>query len=322
MTDFILVTDYAWPNLDIEQDIFATHNLEIIAAKTGDEDELIALAQKYDPVAIMTNWKIVSAAVLAQAPRCKIVARYGVGVDNIDIDYATKNGMVVTNVPDYCYQEVADHVMAMLLACARNLVPLAADTRQGGWDLHHSGRPFARLADQRLGIVGFGLTGRAVAQRALGFGLKPLAFTPRLTADEVPIGVSATQNLDELLTHSDYVSLNLPANPQTAGLVNSEFLAKMKPTAYLINTARGAIIDEAALYEALTTGQIRGAALDVLQKEAPHTQNPLLTLDNVIVTPHAAFYSPTAIAELQHKAANQVVMALQGQTPTYLVNGE
>ena len=322
MTNHVLVTDYAWPDLEIERGIFSEFDLEIVTAVEGDEKELKTLAQKVDPVAIMTNWKIVSAAVLAHAPRCKVVARYGVGVDNIDIDYATKNGVMVTNVPDYCYQEVADHVMAMLLACARNLVPLATDTRRGGWDLHHSGRPFARLADQKLGIVGFGLIGRAVAQRALGFGLKPLAYTPRLTAGDVPRGVTATQNLDELLTNSDYVSLNLPANPQTAGLVDSQFLAKMKPTAYLINTARGAIIDETALYTALTTGQIRGAALDVLQKEAPHTQNPLLTLDNVIVTPHAAFYSPAAIAELQHKAASQVIMALHGKTPTYLVNGE
>lgn len=317
----VLVTDYAWPDLAIEKEKFAAHNLEIVAAKSGEEAELISLAEEHDPVAIMTNWQIVSPAVIDAAPACRVIARYGVGVDNIAVDYAQQKGIVVTNVPDYCFEEVADHVFGFILALARNIVPLVANTRTGEWNLHASPRPFARLKGQTVGIIGFGLIGRAVAKRAAGFGLQVQAYTPRLSPADVSPGVTVAADLPSLLANSDYVSLNVPANAETERMVDELFLAQMKPSAYLINTSRGAVVDENALLRALKDGTIRGAALDVLNEEKAGSGNPLLELDNVLITPHAAFYSPAAIEELQHKAAEQVIKVLGGEEPDYEVKG-
>lgn len=313
----ILITDYAWPTLDIEQDILGEIGGELVVAQTGAVDELIELAA--DVHAILTNWKKVPAAVLEAAPHCQIVCRYGVGLDNIDVVKATELGMLVTNVPDYCLEETSDHAMALLLACARSIVKLANSTRAGEWNLQ-IGRKYPRLNEQTLGIVGFGNIAQALVPKAKGFGLHIIAYTPHLTAERAGPHVEATNDLSYLLRQSDYVSLHVPATPQTHHLINAETLRQMKPTAYLINTARGSVVDEAALLTALQEGWIQGAGLDVLVNEAPNSNNPLLQLDNAIITPHAAFYSDSAIAELQHKAATQVKQVLVGERPRYIIN--
>lgn len=315
----ILITDYAWPTLNIERDILSAIDGELVVAQTGEVEELVELAADVD--AILTNWKQVPAAVLEAAPHCKIVCRYGVGLDNIAVQKATELGIIVTNVPDYCMEETSDHAMAMLLACARSIVKLTNATRAGEWNLQ-IGRKFPRLNEQTLGIIGFGNIAQALVPKALGFGLRLIAYTPRLTAERAGPHVEATNDLSYLLRESDYVSLHLPATAATHHLINEEALRQMKPTAYLINTARGSIVDEVALLKALQEGWIQGAGLDVLVNEAPHTNNPLFELDNVIVTPHAAFYSDSAIAELQHKAATQVKQVLSGERPRYIVNPE
>ena len=312
----VLVTDYAWPSLDIEREILAGADAELVAAERGDEDELAELAAGSN--AILTNWKRVPASALDAAPRCLLVSRYGVGVDNIPVERATELGILVSNVPDFCVEEVSDHAMALLLACARRVVTAARMTREGTWDLGPI-RSVPRMRGQTVGLVGFGNIARRLVPKAQGFGLRVLAYTPRLSPGEAD-GVELTNDLDRLLVESDYVSIHAPATPDTRGLIGEEQLRRMKSTAYLVNASRGALVDEDALERALRKGWIAGAALDVLSEEPPAPTHPLLGLDNVIVTPHAAFYSKDAIVELQTKAAQNVAMVLRGEVPATVVN--
>jgi D-3-phosphoglycerate dehydrogenase len=315
----VLVTDYAWPSLDAERRILSVIGAELIVADAGTEEELLRLAPRAD--AILTCWRPVTAAVLDAAPRCRVVARYGIGLDNIAVDHATRLGILVTNVPGFCVEEVSDHALALLLACARQVVAFARATRTGRWE-RGSGLPLRRLRGQTLGLIGFGAIARALAIKAHCLGLHVVAYTPRLVPDALGSLGTATNDLGELLRASDYVSVHVPLTNETRRLIGARELALMKPTAYLINTSRGAVIDEAALFRALTEGEIAGAALDVLAQEPPEPDNPLLALDNVIVTPHAAFSSEEAIATLQRRAAEQVATVLRGDIPEYLVNPE
>jgi D-3-phosphoglycerate dehydrogenase / 2-oxoglutarate reductase len=314
-----LVTDHAWPSLDIEREILSRIGAELVVAETGDEDELVELAADVD--AILTNWKRVPEAAVRAAQRCAVIARYGVGVDNIPVQLATELGIVVANVPDFCVNEVADHTMALLLACARRLIPFTSETRSGVWSLDRApGLP--RLRDQTLGLVGFGRIAQALVPRASGFGLRVLAYSRRLAdrAAELTSGVEIAPSLENLLCAADYVSLHVPATPETTGLIGQRELAQMKPSAYLINTSRGALIDEQALARALGNQDIAGAALDVLSKEPPPAGLPLLAAPNLIVTPHAAFYSDASIHEVQTRAATNVASVLTGEVPEHVVN--
>ena len=317
MTNRILITDIAWPDLDIEREVLAAVDGEIMLAGGGTPEEIIALAPQAD--AILTCWKDVPAEALDIAPNCRVVSRYGIGLDNIPIDSATELGMLVTNVPDFCLEEVSDHVMALLLTTARQLFPLARTPDRSGWT-RDTPRPIPRVRGQTLGLIGFGNIARALVAKALGFGLRVIAFTPRLRAEDAPEGVEVTNDLSVLLAASDYVSIHCPLSDETAHLIDAAALAQMKPSALLINTSRGGVIDESALIQALQDGQIGGAALDVTEPEPPSADNPLLALENVIVTPHAAFYSVAATAELARKAAQNVVTVLQGGVPKTLIN--
>jgi D-3-phosphoglycerate dehydrogenase len=306
----VLVTDFAWPSLDVEREVLSRVGAELVVAQTGEEAELIELAPDVD--AILTNWRRVPETAVRNAPRCLVIGRYGVGVDNIPVELATELGIVVANVPDFCVNEVADHAMGLLLACA------------GVWSLEHApGLP--RLAEQTLGIVGFGRIARELVPRARGFGLRVVVYTPRLAVAGVAAGelageVELAASLDELLGAADYVSLHVPATTKSAGLIGEHELAQMKPTAYLINTSRGTLIDEDALARALGEQQIAGAALDVLSREPPPPDLPLLGAPNVILTPHAAFYSDASIHEVQTRAATNVVTVLTGDVPEHIVN--
>ena len=282
-------------------------------------DEIIALAPQAD--AILTCWKDVPAEALDIAPNCRVVSRYGIGLDNIPIGRATELGMLVTNVPDFCLEEVSDHVMALLLATARQLFPLARTAERSDWT-RETPRPIPRVKGQTLGLIGFGNIARALVPKALGFGLRVMAYTPRLRPEDAPQGVEVTNELATLLAASDYVSIHSPLTEETAHLIDDAALAQMKPNALLINTSRGGVIDERALVQALKEGRIAGAALDVTDPEPPSGDNPLLSLENVIVTPHAAFYSVAATAELARKAAENVVTVLRGEVPKTLVNAD
>lgn len=313
----VLVTDYAWPTLDIEQRVLSEAGAELVIAPSGAAEELIQLAAQVD--AILTCWKQVPPAALDASPRCRIVSRYGIGLDNIPVEHATQLGILVTNVPDFCLEEVSDHTLALLLACARHVVQYAQATHNGVWNLKQ-GQPMFRLRGQTLGLIGYGNIAQTLAPKAAAFGLKIMAYTPRLEAGPLePFGV-ATNDLDFLLSQSDYVSIHAPLTLETRRLIDARALRLMKPTAYLINTARGAIIDEEALYQALSEGWIAGAALDVLTQEPAGPTNPLLSLENIVITPHAAFYSEAAVAELAEKAAVHVAQVFRGARPTNLVN--
>jgi len=319
MTSRILITDIAWPDYEIEKEVLSAVEGEIMLAGGGTPAEIIELAPRAD--AILTCWKDVPPEALDIAPDCKVVSRYGIGLDNIPIGRATELGMLVTNVPDFCLEAVCDHVMALLLATARQLLPLARNPDRSGWT-RETPRPIPRVRGQTLGLIGFGNIARALVPKALGFGLRVIAYTPRLRQNDAPEGVEVTNDLAALLSTSDYISIHCPLTEETAHIIDEAALAQMKSSALLINTSRGGVIDEEALILALQDGRIGGAALDVTDPEPPSAENPLLALENVIVTPHAAFYSVAATAELARKAAANVVTVLQGGVPKTLVNEE
>lgn len=305
----VLITDYAWPDVSIERETLAAGNAELIVADKTDAESLAKLAAPCD--AIMTNWAKVPASVIGAAPNCKIVSRLGIGLDNIDVDYCTAHKIVVTNVPDYCLIEVAEHALALMYALARKVAFYHWETKSGRYNLQ-AGPKLRRMEGQTLGLIGFGAIGRVMAQKALGLGLKVIAYN-RSQKDPMP-GVTYV-DLPTLLRESDYVSLHIPATPETKHLLGAEQFVLMKPTAYLINTARGAVLDEAALAVALEKGQLAGAALDVQQKEpCDLTQKPF-TDPRVIVTPHAAFVSEESLADLRRRTAQQVVDRLHGKVP-------
>jgi D-3-phosphoglycerate dehydrogenase len=312
----VLLTDYAWPDLDIERQILAEAGAELLAAPATDAATLTRLAADPRVAAIMTNWARVTAEVIAAAPGCRIVTRTGIGLDNIDVAAATARGIVVTNVPDYCLIEVAEHALALFLAMGRKIGWFHAQTKTGRYDLQ-AGPPLRRIAGQTLGIVGLGNIGRMLATKAQGLGMRVIA-TSRSRRDGLP-GVE-WRDLDALLAESDYVSLHLPSTPATKHLIGAEQLARMKPSAYLINTARGALVDEPALAAALAAGQLAGAGLDVQQQEPPDLSQPPFNDPRVIVTPHAAFVSQESLANLRSRAARQVADRLQGRVPENVVN--
>jgi D-3-phosphoglycerate dehydrogenase len=227
--------------------------------------------------------------------------------------------MLVTNVPDFCLEEVSDHALALLLACARRIVLFARATQSGVWNLA-AGQPIPRLRGQTLGLIGYGGIARALAPKAQALGLRVLAYTPRLASGPLDATTTGMNDLYELLAASDFVSIHVPLTDETRGMLDARALRQMKPTAYLINTSRGAVIDEAALAQALADGQIAGAALDVLAHEPPGPDHPLLRSPNAILTPHAAFYSEAAIADLQRRAAEQAATVLRGELPPNIVN--
>lgn len=310
----VLLTDYAWRDLEIERRTLAEIDAELIVADKQDVDSLAQLATGID--AIMTNWAKVPAKVIEAAPHCRIVARLGIGLDNIDVATATQRGIVVTNIPDYCLIEVAEHALALLLSLSRKVAFYHHETKQNRYQLQ-AGPALRRIEGQTLGIVGLGNIGRVLAAKAQRLGLNILA-TSRSRRDPMP-GVRFV-SLDELLAASDYVSLHTPMTSETRQLIGAPQLAHMKPTAYLINTARGGLIDHAALAAALVAGQLAGAALDVQDPEPPDLNTPPWNDPRVVVTPHAAFVSEESLANLRERTARQVADRLRGKRPENVIN--
>ncbi|MCA0455880.1 MAG: C-terminal binding protein [Chloroflexi bacterium] len=313
----VLVTDYTWPTTAVEAAVLRGANARLLLAERGDEEELLSLVPQAD--AILTCFKKVSDAVIRAGEKLQVVGRYGIGVDNIAVDEATRLGIPVTNVPAYCLDEVAEHTLALMLASARNITHYNAAVRQGNWALNAT-RPLFRVSGKVLGIVGFGKIGQTLAAKAASLGLKVIAHTahPENYAEQA-LNVEFV-NLDTLFTQADFVSLHVPLNPTTRQLVNDERLRQMKPTAFLINTARGGLVDHPALLRALQEGWIAGAALDVFETEPLEAAHPLFAQPNLIATPHLAFYSEESLAELQSKAAANVAAILMGKRPASVVN--
>lgn len=315
----VLVTDYTWSSTEPEARVLAKVGAKLLIAQTGEEAELLSLVPQAD--AILTCFKQVTPAVVRVGTKLQVIGRYGIGVDNIAVAEATQLGIPVTNVPAYCLDEVAEHVMALLLACTRNICHYNAAVRQNDWALK-SGRSLFRVRGKTLGIVGFGKIGQTLAQLAHGFGLRILVHTSHPEPAALQVVGAVAVSLDELLAESDFVSLHVPLTAATRNLINAERLRRMKPTAYLINTARGGLIDHDALAHALASGWITGAALDVFLPEPLPPDHSLLGLDNLIATPHTGFYSEESLVELEVKAAENVAAILSGRRPHALVNPE
>lgn len=315
----ILLTDYAWPDVEIERRTLAEIDAELIVAEKSQQDAtgLMNLAKQHQVDAIMTNWAKVPELVIAASSKCRIVSRLGIGLDNIDVAYCTSRKIPVTNVPDYCLIEVAEHALALLLALSRKVAFYHQATKACRYELQ-AGPKLRRIEGQTLGIVGLGNIGRKLAEKAMGLGLKVIA-TSRSGRSGLP-GVAVVP-LDDLLASSDYVSLHLPLAPGTRHLIGAAQLAQMKPSAYLINTARGGLIDSAALAAAIDAGKLAGAALDVQDPEPPDLAQRPYNHPRVIVTPHAAFVSEESLANLRQRVSRQVAVRLTGGVPENVVNG-
>jgi len=313
----VIVTDHVFPSLSIEREILDQVGADLVAVQATQEEQLYDVVSGAD--ALLVCYAPITKAVIERLDRCQIIARYGIGVDNVDVAGAAAHGIVVTNVPDYCMDEVSDHALTLLLACARRLITLDRRVRAGRWDARDA-VPVRRLHGRVLGLVGFGKIPRLIAAKAQAFGVEVVAHDPY--CDDAIIAAHGVRRMDleELLRQSDFISIHVPLTAETHGLVGERELRMMKPSAYLINTARGPIVSEAALVRALQEGWIAGAALDVLEREPPGSDHPLLGLDNVVLTPHVAFYSEESLQELQRKAAEEVARVLSGQPPRYPVN--
>ena len=318
MTRKVLVTDYVRPSTDPERAVIEAGGAELVIAPDSDEDTLIELARDSD--AIMTCFAKVTEKVVRAAENCLIVSRYGVGTDNIAVDVATELGIIVTYVPDYCVDEVSDHVLGMMLAWNRRIVMHNTDTKMNGWGNAGLGFRIMRLRGKRLGVVGFGRIGRAVADKARAFGMEVIASDPFVTAEQMAeVGVVKAES-PELLSQCEFVTLHSPLIPETQDMISVEEFGQMRSDAFLINCARGGLVDEEALYSALTSGAIAGAGLDVLVDLQPPLDHRIIQLDNVIVTPHTAFFSQEATLELEERAAEAVIDVFKGRTPANVFN--
>ncbi|MGP0092439.1 MAG: C-terminal binding protein [Xanthobacteraceae bacterium] len=312
----VVLTDYVWESLDVEKKTLEGL-AELIPLKTNTPEEFLPHVGDCDAL-LNTYAGPITADVMARMPNCKIIARYGIGVDTIDLEAATKAGIIVTNNPAYCIEEVAEHTMALLLACARKVAFYDRLVRAGKWVLP-PGKPMFRMVGSTLGLVGFGHISRQVAARAAAFGMRVLFFDPFV--EEGQHGTKAKKvDLPELLMGADFVSLHPPLLPQTRKMINDEALRRMKPTAFLVNCARGPIVDTDALVRALDAKAIAGCALDTVDPEPLPDSHPLRGRENVIITPHAAWYSEQAMVGLQAGAPSEVRRVLSGQWPVNVVN--
>ena len=313
----VVITDYDYPALDEERAVLDPIGAELVPNQARTEAELIAACRVADVV--LNQYAHLTANVIATLDRCRAIVRYGVGVDTVDVAAATERGIWVCNVPDYGIDEVSDHAVTLLLAAARRLVALANAVQAGQWDVNQV-KPVYRLRGRTLGLIGLGRIGSAVARKAAPFGLDVIAHDPPRSADYFAERNVGQTTLDELLARADYVSVHCPLTEETRHLIGERELGLMKPTALLINTARGGIVDGAAVARALRAGRIAGAALDVLEREPMPTDDPLLGLPNCLVTPHAAWYSEEAFRALKTMAAEEVARLLLGQPPRSPVN--
>ena len=318
MTWKVLITDHVWPSTDPERAVLEAGGASVVVAPDGEESTLVELARDTD--AIMTCFAHVTENVVRAAKQCVVIGRFGVGVDNIAVGTATELGIAVTYVPDYCVDEVSDHVLALLHSWNRKIALFDRSVKEHGWGSQPLTMRMMRLRGKTIGIIGFGRIGRAVAEKARAFGLNVLASDPVVSAEAVQEAGGNLVDLQTLLAESDFVSLHTPLTERTRNLISWDELAAMKRDSFLINAARGPLVDEEALYEALLTGSIAGAGLDVMVDNIPSVDHPLFSLDNIIVTPHVAFFSQESTLELEQRAAAAVVNVMHGRMPENLVN--
>ena len=310
----IVISDYAWPNVDIEKEYFESKSVDLDVA-TGKNDLINKIK---DADGLLFCFEDISEDILRSGKKLKAAQRYGIGVDNINIKVATELGIVVSNIPDYCINEVSDHALSMILAINRMIIPDSKMVKLGKWNDVKKGSRVYRLKDATLGIIGFGRIGRRLAFKAKALGLNVIAYDPYINEkiyDDVNI-----LSFDEVISNSDILSLHVPLTEETNHLISNKELEKMKKDAILINVSRGGLIDEAALSKYLDNGKIRGVGLDVMEDDNPSPSNPLFKYENVIVTPHTAFFSQESSQELQIRSCKQLYDVLNGKIPEFLIN--
>lgn len=315
----VAITDYVFPDLETEKRELKKIDAELIESKGSDEESIIEVAENAN--GILNCYAELTPRVIESLKNCKIIARYGIGVNNVDMTTATKKGIIVTNVPDYCVEEVSDHALALILACSRKICQLNKTVKSGKWDFKDY-RPMYRLKGQTLGIVSFGKISRRLVEKVSAYKFNIIIYDPYVDED-----IAAKYNVklvkfEELLKESDIITVHAPLTKETKGMFGSEQFKMMKDSAYLINTARGGLIKDNDLALALKRGEITGAGLDVLEDENVNSHHPLVNVENVIITPHSAFYSEEALKDLQYKAVQEVIRILTGEKPKSCVNPE
>lgn len=303
----VVITDCDHGSIDIELAVFQAAGHEVVLERCRTEQETIAATDRAD--ALLAQYAPITAAVMDAAPRLRVIGRYGVSLDTVDRPAATARSIRVVNVPDYCVGEVADHAIALMLAMTRGIVGYDRAIHDRDWDFRVTGA-LRRGSTLRLGLIGLGRIGGATARRALALGYEVVASDPAPT----PVDGVAVIEQDELLATSDVVSLHCWLDPSTRHLLDAAAMARMRPGALLVNTSRGGLVDQSALVDALRSGHLGGAALDVLEREPIARDDPLLSLPNVILTPHAAFYSQDSLVEMKRRVAEAMVAALRDPT--------
>lgn len=317
----IAITDYTFPDLSFEEAVLSPAGVEILALKEKRPPEEIAdIVRNAD--AVITQFAPITAEVINAMTKAKAIVRYGIGYDNVDCAAARARGIPVCNIPDYCIDEVADHTLAFMLAITRQVVPNTLDLREGKWGLATPVTSMAALSQLTVGIVGFGRIGREVVKRLLAFNTRVLVFDPVVPVDEITkSGAVAAVSFEELLAQSDIVSPHCPSNLQTKQMFNTTAFANMKPGSVFINVGRGDLADSAAITEALQSGHLAGAALDVFDPEPIPRDHPIRRMPNVILAAHIASSSPPAVKKLRETAARIALQAVRGEVPPNIVNG-
>jgi len=314
-----VVTDYVWPNLNIEKKILNDNDIEIVDANDFSKNELIK--EVADADALLFCFKEIDSEILEAAKICKVAARYGIGVDNIDIKKCTELGIVVTNIPDYCLEEVSDHAISMIISLNRRVFDHWSLVKNGGWNDLNLDIPVLRLSESTLGIVGFGRIGRTISKRISSLGIKSIASDPFLKIGDVIDDVEIV-SFETLLEKSDFITVHVPLNENTHHLFSKDEFKKMKNNAILINCARGGLIDENEASIALSNGDIGGIGLDVIEDTSANHMSPLFKNKNVIITPHTAFFSKASGEELQRRTSEEIVRVINGITPQNFINPE
>ncbi len=312
----VVLTDYVWEALDVEHEILGDL-ADIVPLQVTDPERFFPEAEDCDAL-LNTYAGPITADVMARMPDCRLIARYGIGVDTIDLDAATEAGIIVTNNPTYCIEEVAEHTIAMLLAAARKVAFYDRLVRQGRWEVP-PGKPMFRLAESTIGLVGYGNIARRVANAAAGLQMRVLFSDPFVESGQFETPGEKVE-LPELLKESDFVCIHAPLLPQTRHMISAEAFAQMKDTAVLVNCSRGPIVDTDALVKALDEQSIAGCALDTTDPEPLTDDHPLRGRDNVLISPHVAWYSEQAMTGLQAGAPNEVRRVLEGEWPVNVVN--
>lgn len=319
----VVIADYDYGDVDVERSLLEPVGARVVALQAKSEEDLLDEVRDCD--AIISQYARIGARTIAHMDRCRVIARYGVGVDIVDVETATRKDILVTNVQDYCTEEVADHAMALLLALARKLPQYDRATHGGVWRWQ-SGQPIFRLRGRTMGLVSFGRIGRAIAARGRAFGLHIIAYDPYVVDAALAEQGVERADRDAVIERSDYLMMQVPMTSETRYFLGEAEFRRMKAHAILINTGRGPTVDNRALYKALREGWIAGAGLDDAEEEPAKLRhwspdgNPLFALDNVLVTPHAAYYSEESIRMAREVAASEVARVLNGERPRNPVN--